>query len=268
LCPAFLRRFDRWLLLRAPMLWRTRLLQSLLLLSLLILLTALLVQSNIKYPGDVPYGLTILSFWWIGVLGAAVALGVWVAGVLRKNPVGELPLHRHIVTVVAVMIGSYLWLVSPTVFAYREISTIARTQPDVNQLNADLDLLTRYLDWECIPPSVWEKKDESEPTLPQLRDVLTRYYNPKIMELETDPSSKSCKETDTRQVRSSYRVYVSKEKIKVIQDAHNFLDGDSRNQFSQIRGSFFWFMAIALAIGLLTAIFSYPSYVWHRCGSR
>jgi hypothetical protein len=263
LYPPFFRRLDRWLLLRTPMLWRTRLFHCLLVLCFLTLTNLPIMRTNIDHPREVSLQSEILESWRFRVWGVAIALALWVRVILRK-PVGELALHRHIVTVVAITIGSYLWLVTPSFLAYLEIRAIAGVQLGDPELNADLGFLTRYRDWRCIPPGVWKSKDEFERELKQLYDVLARYGYTAKLKTESSASYFTCDEGDSRQVARE-SLYTPRQRIKVIQDARSFWSDDSsENQFSGIQASFAWFLTIALGIGVLTTIFSYPSYVWRR----
>jgi hypothetical protein len=144
------RRFDHWLLLRAPILWRTRLLHCLLLLCLLILAKSPFVQTSISLPSGILPGNIILTTCWLQVSGVVVVLGLWVRSILRK-PVGEIALRRHVVTVVAVGVGSYLWLVTPSLFAYVEINAIKGVDLSDRELQADVEFLGLYKGWDCIP---------------------------------------------------------------------------------------------------------------------
>jgi hypothetical protein len=258
------RRFDHWLLLRAPILWRTRLLHCLLLLCLLILAKSPFVQTSISLPSGILPGNIILTTCWLQVSGVVVVLGLWVRSILRK-PVGEIALRRHVVTVVAVGVGSYLWLVTPSLFAYVEINAIKGVDLSDRELQADVEFLGLYKGWDCIPPSVWKDEREFQRKLEQLHEVLDRYVGYKFdLKTEPSPSYISCDQQGSLAI-SSYYISSSKEKTTAIQDARRFwVQDNSPNQFSSIRKSFSWFIAIALGFGVLTAIFSYPTYVWGR----
>src|SRR5262245_25445983 len=119
-----IRRFDHWLLLRAPMLWRTRSPYVLMLLILLVIAALLLGEVSIKNPIDIPALVEdTMRGWLLQLFGILVLIVLWVMLILRR-PVGELPIRRHVVTVVAVAVSSYLWLVAPTVLAHRQIKAI------------------------------------------------------------------------------------------------------------------------------------------------
>ena len=118
---AFLRRLDRRLLLRAPMLWRTRGFHLFTLLILAVAATAPFIQTSIKDLSEV-YGIagdTVLR-WKLQSYVAMAVLGLWTLSIIRK-PVGELAPRRHVVTVVVVTIGSYLFLITPSLLAYPQI---------------------------------------------------------------------------------------------------------------------------------------------------
>lgn len=263
LIPRLLRRFDHWLLLRAPMLWRTRLLHCVLVLFLLILTTSLFLQTSIEHPSEIQYS-GVTSKWGLQVFGAFGALVLWVRSILRK-PVGEIALRRHVVTIVAVTIGSYIWLVTPSLLALVEIKTIAGVKPNDGELTAEREILGRYQRWNCIPPRVWKDEPALQIELEQLRPILARYVRDKI-DLKTAMSDDymACTEGDSRKV-AGYGVHSSFRIIETISDAHNLWSENwIGTQFSDIRASLYWFAAIAIGIGLLTAIFSYPKYVWRR----
>ena len=182
--------------------------------------------------------------------------------VILRKPVGEIALYRHIITVLAVAIGSYAWLVAPSLLAYAEIRIIARVKPSDQELNEQLELLSRHRDWQCIPSS--KAMDEVE----TLRKVIKRYYPDS--NIYTKPSSEyaGCEGEGTQEIHVSTRwnaISDIKKIIKKIQNARSFrLNDYSKNQFAYIRNSFHWFMAIAFGIGVITAILSYPLYVWRR----
>src|SRR5262245_30061029 len=87
---AFIRRFNRWLLLRAPMLWRTRLPYMLVLLSLAVILAVPFMQTSIKDPIEaVELGPNTMECWFWRLVGAVGVLIFWVVSIISK-PVGEL----------------------------------------------------------------------------------------------------------------------------------------------------------------------------------
>src|ERR1700752_2506459 len=92
----FVRRFDRWLMLRAPMLWRTRLPYCLLILCLIVLAAVAFVQTNMALPIDLQGGLR--SLWWFEVLIATIVILLWLSFILRRS-VGEVLPTRHAATV-------------------------------------------------------------------------------------------------------------------------------------------------------------------------
>jgi hypothetical protein len=258
----FMRRLDRWLLLRAPMLWRTRLLGLLVLLSLVVTAIRWVMKTSIKDPSEVSDFNTIMN-WWLWLSLAVVVLALWVRSIIRK-PVGELPPHRHVVTVVAVAIGSSLWLVTPSLLAYRQIEAINRVGLSDQALNSDRDFLSQYDGWRCVPPNVWE--NASKKNLEQLRTVLARYrVDARGVDLEKGPISDNPACNGNFLLRQSRLVFNSKETIDMIRDARGFESNDtSENQFNTIRISHSWWWVVAIGIGILTAILSYPRYVWRR----
>src|SRR5262249_50580763 len=128
------RRLDRWLLLRAPMLWRTRLPHLLVRLSLAVAVIIPFIQTSANVPYEAyDLGRDIKGMRSLLLIVAVVVLGAWVA-LIHRIPVGELAPHRHVVTVVAVAIGSYLCLITPSLLAYPKISAIGRVGVSDQQL--------------------------------------------------------------------------------------------------------------------------------------
>src|SRR5947207_4807832 len=72
-----LRRLDHRLLLRAPMLWRTRPLLLLLQLALLLLTLLPFAQTRIEHVWQI-YGSGVRSWWGVFVALAGVAILIWV----------------------------------------------------------------------------------------------------------------------------------------------------------------------------------------------
>jgi hypothetical protein len=257
---AFIRRLDRWLLLRAPMLWRTRLPHLLMLLSLAVIAALPFMQTSIKDPSQaVDLGSNTVTCWWWRLVGAVGVLFLWVRSINNK-PVGELAPHRHIVTVVAVAMGSYLWLVTPSLLAYPQINAIKRVELGEPDLNKDFDFLSKYSDWRCVPRDVWDNESELE----RLRDVLARYYGHKV-DLKKgsfgEYNVRTCHLEGNSPLDPSWIVNRGQEAIGTIKDARRPND---KNQFYWIGQSWWLAAAGALGIGLLTAILSYPPYVWRR----
>jgi hypothetical protein len=282
---AFKRRLDHWLLVRAPMLWRTRLPHFLLLLILAVTATIpLFIQTKAMDPNET-YGLSVISNWVMLLFCVVLVLMLWVRSIIRK-PVGELAPHRHVVTVVAVAIGSYLWLIAPSLLVYLQINAIAQVRLSDQELKTDLAFVSRYNDWECVPSSVWNNAIE----LKQLRDVSLRYY-PYADVKKGPPSRESCGNKEAFSLDPTYVIRACKTAINTIIDARSFEPnmmswlfdrlhnrsaqdhlGELRdkqndageNQFYAIWIGHSWWLLAALATGILTAILSYPRYVWRR----
>src|SRR5262249_54920529 len=261
LFPAFIRRLDHWLLLRAPLLWRTRLFHLLVLLSLAVIATIPFIHTSIKNAqvfNDL--NTTTLEWWWWRLSGSVVVLVLWVGSILRK-PVGELAPNRHIVTVCAVAMGSYLWLVTPSLLAYPQINAIERFGPNNQVLREDYRFLSQHDTWQCVPPAVW-KENISE--FEQLRIVLTRYgYSEGGLNLNKGKvySWSKCQREGYFPLDSWWSVYESTKAIDTILSARS-----DKSPFYDIIGIglFLWLAAASLGIGILTAILSYPLYVWRR----
>lgn len=260
------RRLDQWWLQRAPMLWRTRLVTALLTLIVFISLRLPLYSQAVTYienPRDVRGIQLSIDLWPMYVLGSAIAIGLWVLTILRR-PVGELPLRRHIATLLAVAIGSYIWLVAPSVMAFGEIRAIANVELSADAINRDLNVLSLYRNWECVP------EGEGEAELEQLNRVYARYSYPlpKGIQLTESLSSQECGEDSDSSdyLRAGYLATgYTRERITAIQDARRFLDEpQADNQFSNIRSSTYWFVLVAFVVGGLTVLLSYPAYVWRR----
>jgi hypothetical protein len=257
---AFMRRLDRRLLLRAPMLWRTRLLHLLVLLILAVIATVPFVQASINDPSEILLiGTDTVLSWRLRLYVAVGVIVLWILSIIRR-PVGELVPHRHVVTVVAVAMGSYLWLVTPSLLAYPQIDAIKRIGPSDQVLNTDLNFLYQYGLWSCVPPHVWDDASKLE----QLRDVLARYgYEGK----PTKGKSVSwCTEDGVFELEQSSLAYNSRRTIETISHARKFGSSDynEENQFYGILIGHSWWLAAALGIGILTTILSYPAYVWRR----
>jgi hypothetical protein len=258
-----LRWLDRWLLLRAPLLWRTRLPYLLILLIVAVMAALALTQRGIKNPIDAAdFGSNMVTWWWWQLFGAMAVLYWWVQSIIGK-PVGELPPHRHIVTVAAVAVGSYLWLITPNLLAYPQINAIKQVEVREPDLNKDSNFLSKYSDWKCVPQYVWEL-DKSE--LEQLNDVLARYYGHKFdlkkgSYKEESIFIRDCHVQGDSPLHQSRIIDRSKEAISTIEDARR---PNKMNTFYWISLAWWLTAAGALGIGLLTAILSYPSYVWQR----
>src|ERR1700681_4714818 len=188
---AFMRQLDRWLLLREPMLWRAQPPRWLVLVSLAVIVIAAiaLMPTSIKVPAELD-GLAsyTVSIRMLLRYGVVIALFVWFPSILGK-PVGELAPRRHISTVVAVAIGSFVWLALPSVLTYPQISAIKRLGPNDQELSANLEIVSRYGRWDCVPPDV--DADEIE----KLRNVLA-YYSGAAPDLKTEQAGSSCKFKD------------------------------------------------------------------------
>ena len=257
------QRFNRWYLLHAPMLWRTRLLQSLLLLSLAVTVDTLLVPSVPDSPSKLPFQITndIVGYWLLGVIVVCSALVLWIWMILRTR-VGEIALRRHTTTVVAVALGSYLWLITPSLFAYYEIRGISKLLTN-DEANADIEILRRYSFWSCVPETVWADERKLTMELDQLRGSMKHYEEalPNPPELE---ANKYCNENNSRSAKG-IDASLAKDKALAISDAHAFFAGaKGENRFALIRASFSLFPLLAIAIGILSAVLSYPIYVWRR----
>lgn len=262
----FFQRLDQWWLQRAPMLWRTRLLTALLVLAVLVLLRLPLISqtaTGINSPLDV-YGIErSIGRWSMYVLGSGIAIGLWVLVILRR-PVGELPLRRHFATFVAVAIGSYVWLVTPSVMAIGEIRAIASVDLSVDTINQDLNVLSLYRNWECVPEGLGGAE------LEQLNAVYARYSYPPsngIQLVDALPSQNCAEESDSSSFlrAGSWNISHTRKRIDAIRDARRFIDEPkSENQFSYIRSSMVWFVLVAIVVGALTSLLSYPAYVWRR----
>lgn len=271
--PSAVQRLDRWWLQRAPMLWRARLVTALLLLVLLVSISVLLFPETI-FGFDslrVIHGSYARDTWPMQVVGAVLALGVWVRLILRR-PVGELPARRHVVTLLAVTVGSYLWLVAPSMLALGEIKAIAKLEVSAEQLERDRAVLARYSNWQCVPMG----KGRTE--LEQLKAIYARYDHPRYgpLKLQPIPPTRACDDpsqpqrsldpANTMQI-PSFVIGSIEKKLDVILDAKSFSlwSGPvSENQFSHIRASFRWSFVAALGAGALAVLLSYPGYVWRR----
>lgn len=267
LFPPFLRELDRWWLQRMPMFWRTRLMYALLLLLLLGLLSLLYVPhviSGFESAKEID-PIASLKHWDIHILCAAIAIGLWVLCILRW-PVGELPLRRHFVTFVAVAIGGYLWLVAPSLLALAEIRAIANIELSAEDLDRDRSVLSLYRDWQCVPKDVFDKERK------KLFEVYKRYGY--LFHSYSSPPANAndgkCEDMDKdanflRVSDSEWRIRGIRRKIDVILDARSFWTVPTEeNQFLGIRESLFSSLLVAVGIGTLTVLLSYPLYVWHR----
>jgi hypothetical protein len=250
-----LQRLDRDLLLRAPLLWRTRLFHFLtppLLLLLVVIARAPFNEASVEDLGRIHnLGADTVTDWWLRSFVAISVVASWVILVISKR-VGELAPSRHITTVVAVAAGSYLWLVTPTILAYREINEIKLRGPSDQDLRADYEFLTRYRDGMCVPPD----------NLNQLRNVLARYGNNIEPKKGTDQSA--CPQ-NTVSLDQAHNVFYVQRAIDTIRDARKVgtRGFDRWNKFYDIF-DYYWWLAVAIAFGMLTAILSYPPYVWRR----
>jgi hypothetical protein len=256
----FTRRFDRWLLLRAPLLWRTRLPSLLVLLSLgvIVAIPFVLMLTSIEVRTEVvEVASKTLVFWRLQLYGAVVVLVMWVRFIIIRKPVEELAPRRHIVTVLAVTIGSYFWLVTPSVLAYQPINAIKRVGPSDQKLNADLEVVSHYSKWDCVPPDVLNNTDELE----KLRNVLL-YYSANVPDFKRE-KGKDCASKDAISLGVWSVAYDVGKAIDTIREARGF-NTFGENRFDAIRINLSWGQAFALGIGMLTAILSYPGYVWRR----
>jgi len=255
----FLQRLDRKFLLRAPMLWRTRLFHLLALLIMAVATTTLFIEPSNEDPRRLSdIGTNTVSNWWLGLYVATGVIALWIFLILRTR-VGELAPSRHIVTVVAVAVGSYLWLVAPGLLAYRQIDAIKRAGPSDQVLDGDLDFLSQYRIWRCVPQQVWDEPSNLE----RLRNVLARYGH--NGELKKEPSGSGCTTNGVFALGQWFWVYESRETIRTIREAREFWTGNYNkgNPFYSIIGHSWW-LVVALAIGMLAAILSYPAHTWRR----
>jgi hypothetical protein len=266
---AFIRRLDRWLLLRAPMLWRTRPVYLLVLLSLAVIAAipfiGPFIETRIKDASElVTVATNTVSCWWWWFWGSAVVIALWVRSIIRK-PVGELAPHRHIVTVGVVAVGSYLWLITPSLLAYPQIDAIKRFGPNSREtLRDDYRFLSEYSDWNCVTPDVWDNLR----VLKRLSDILSNYgYVIEVKDLtkgEIPKYPRDCQRNGVAPLNANTLVSNSRAAIETIAEAR----GDPLFSFSGTGIDFWlsWWLAAAgaLGIGILTAILSYPSYVWRR----
>lgn len=256
-----LHRWDHWLILRAPMMWRTRPLGALVALGLLVLATLPIVETRIEVPVDTfAYRLDasgVRQFWSLQVGGAVAGLVTWVWLILRR-PVGEVALQRHLITVVAVGLVSYLWLVTPSLLALVEVQALRRVDISARTLESDREVLARHNNWACIPPRVWQ--DEKE--LAQIRNAIGRYRKAVDVRLEKAPG---CDEKESQKLTPDYESYFILKDIAVLLDAKSLgSDSAGPNQFSRLCASLLWFTLPGLGMGILAAALSYPSYVWRR----
>jgi hypothetical protein len=253
-----MRRLDRWLLLRAPMLWRAQPPRWLVSVSLaVIVIAAILIPTSIKVPAEVDdLVFDTVTIRMLLRYGVAMALLAWLLSIVGK-PVGELALRRHISTVVAVAIGSFVWLALPSVLTYRQINAIKRLGPNDQELSANLDVVSRYDRWDCVPPDV----DAGE--IEKLRNVLA-YYSGAAPDLKKEQAVSSCKSKDFFSLTASSGAFYSTRKvIETIREARGFRT-NGENRFQDIWSLPYWWLAVALGLGILTAIWSYPTYVWRR----
>jgi hypothetical protein len=246
---AFMRQLDRWLLLREPMLWRAQPPRWLVPVSLAVIVIAAiaLMPTSIKVPAELD-GLAsyTVSIRMLLRYGVVIALFVWFPSILGK-PVGELAPRRHISTVVAVAIGSFVWLALPSVLTYPQISAIKRLGPNDQELSANLEIVSRYGRWDCVPPDV--DADEIE----KLRNVLA-YYSGAAPDLKTEQAGSSCKFKDFFSLQPPGPFYSTRNAIETIREARGY----------DIWSSPYSWVAVALGLGILAAIWSYPTYVWRR----
>jgi hypothetical protein len=252
------RRIDRWLLLRAPMLWRAQPSRWLVLLTLTVIVIAAIAlrPTSIKVPTEVDdladytvFIRTLLRY------GVAIALWLWFQSIIGRD-VGELPPRRHSVTVVAVAIGSFIWLAMPSVLTYPAIDAIKRLGPGDQELIANLEVVSRYGRWECVPPDV--DRDEIE----KLRNVIASYRGT-APDLKKEQAGSSCKSKDFSSLKPSGALYSTRIAIETISEARGFNTGGP-NRFYDLWSSPYSWLAVALGLGILTAIWSCPTYVWRR----
>jgi hypothetical protein len=262
----FLRRLDRWLLLRAPLLWRTPLLPLLVLLALTIAVAFLVTRTSIEHPREILRPThKALGIFFFGLMVAVVVLAIWLFFILTK-PVGELMPRRHVVTVLAVATGTYLVLVTPSLLAYPQIEVIKRVGPE--KMDAHFDMLARHDAWNCMPPGT------SDDELQKLGDVVDIYIEGgssgiKRVEEPLVDSKRQCHREGKLPVEDPSIVDISQYRIRMIRDARSlYTNYDVQNIFYIFRIDHYWWFLAAIAIGILTAIFSYPAYVWRRILSR
>ncbi len=278
-------QFDRWLLLRASMLWRTRFVYLFGLTLFVVAELFVSVDMDIKDVIQIPkFGNDIVLFWRVELLLAIIILITWVWVIIRC-PVGELPLRRHVVTIVFVGIGSYLLIVTPTVFANRQISAIAGVND--RQLASDRSTLSQYAFWNCVPEHVFSEPDlVNQNPPPELKSVLDRYNLGEVEFRKRGDSGADCgefvKESGVDGNIRSEKIFAVEGKdlvalsnqlgftMTMINDARNFEDGNTiyefpyKNQFAAVEVPAYLWLLAALAIGLIAIILSYPFYVWRR----
>jgi hypothetical protein len=181
------------------------------------------------------------------------------AGILSDPPVDPDPVSvTKPVTVLAVTVGSYLCLITPSVLAYPRINAIKRVGPSNQELNPDLEVVSRYSHWDCVPPDVLNKEDELE----KLRNVLLYYYGTDVPDFKREKGN-DCASKDAISLGVWSVAYNLGKAIGAIRVARGF-STSGENRFDAIRIDLPWWQASALGIGILTAILSYPGYLWRR----
>jgi hypothetical protein len=255
----FMRRSDHWLLLRAPLLWRTRLLHFLVLLGLAAIVSILFAQTRLKSADAVSDAiLYTMLYWWSWLSIAPIVVILWIKFIIRKT-VGELTPQRHATTVIAVAIGSYLYFISPSWVADLRIKAIERFEISDEQLNADRAVLYKYNEWTCVPPDAWSNSAE----LNQLWDVFSHYGRAVYPQMgDINPSCRPKEQVFYRLLDYSSSAY-DKYIVEGIMEARNpYVNGFG--YYDVIRINHFWWLTVAFLIGIMTALLSYPSYVWRR----
>lgn len=257
-----LRRFDHWLLLRAPLFWRTQPLRFLVVPGFVLLLIWL-VQS---IDGQDPLAIDAswLRNWWILLMVASLVVWHWVKRIVRW-PVGEILFRRHLTTIVTVAIGSYLWLVAPGILVYQESTAVAAVPFSDPQLAEDLATLSKHEHWRCIPPEIWDDSAARATAYKQLQRVISRYTRDRYDSFETakSPSYHSCRTDRYHALQETYMVSQIEENIALIRAARRFwVRGKSDNPYSTVRDSFIWLIFVAIAAGFAAALLSYPHWRW------
>ena len=266
---AFLVRTDRSLLLQAPLLWRTRSHYILTILTLTVMLFLALIPIKTQRLSEL-YGIddSMSTYWNLAMMAVGLIILLWIASIVRV-PVGELWPSRHVVTVVVVAFCSYLWLITPSFFAYRQIHEIATVGPNSTDLDSDSKTLSQYTEWACVSQDVFDNPQK----MSELRDVLKRYTEREwavddlARRTEWSSPPRRCEKSTDRALNDWYNnVFTSRQIIGAIEDARSF-ESDTYNEYNIfsrfIVGQLTWIFT-SIGIGVLSCLLSYPFYVWRR----
>jgi hypothetical protein len=265
-----LRQFDLKILLRFPLFWRTRVLYFLLVLCSTMLIVGLylyLLFSNMYIVASWGSSLsTFVDIWsalnWVGV--SFIFLYTWFI-FIALVPVGDIPPRWHFTTMYTTIIGAYICMIMSGILPYSIISAIKNINITDDKFSSDMQILSSYDRWRCVPETVAGNSDEFW----RLQGVLASYGQTITFERSATRSEGTyCEKSEFPLTKADVvkSVYYG---INLIQDSRKIdADAKSERNFNMFKGFginiYQWPIILSVLFGLVVTAASYPWYVWRR----